>query len=177
MSCPCYIFELLFTARTRTAQICTECALYGYVLLIHPTSFLSPLTNAHASNTLSYVIKSTSLAADVKGKTPIFSKVLKAVSAVRGAASNILPGPRHSVNSLVLGDQDAVVHEIAFHHRRIAMKPPPTKDEDVQENPTEDVDKAHFSYIITRPTAFLKDGPSTRTVSASKSVSRYLRYF
>jgi hypothetical protein len=30
--------------------------------------------------------------------------------------------------------------------------------------------KAQFSYIVTRPTSFLKDGPSTKKVMASKSV-------
>ena len=32
---------------------------------------------------------------------------------------------------------------------------------------------AHFAYIITRPTTFLKDGRSIKKVSASKSVSGY----
>ena len=36
------------------------------------------------------------------------------------------------------------------------------------------VQVAKFSYIITRPTAFLKDGRSVKKVSASKSVSELL---
>ena len=142
--------------------------------LLFPLYRVPALTNSvvHLTAHYCYQYQATSLASDVKGKTPIFSKVLKTASAVRGAAANIMPGHRHSATSFSLEDQDALVQEIALHHRgrRSATKPPMDDGDDTKENSKEDEQRASFSYIITRPTAFLKDGPSTKKVSASKSV-------
>ena len=102
--------------------------------------------------------------------------MLKTASAVRGAASNILPGHRRSASCLTVEDQDAVVQEISMQHRgrhnaKKALKNNEDHDNDTKENSADDVEhRASFSYIITRPTAFLKDGPSVKKVAASKSV-------
>lgn len=96
-----------------------------------------------------------------------------------GAASNILPGHRRSATCLAVEDQDAVVQEISMQHRgpRNAKKALNNDDydedhgNDTKENSADDVEhRASFAYIITRPTAFLKDGPSVKKVAASKSV-------
>lgn len=180
---------------------------------IHYFSLFDVFSNAQA----------TSLAADVKGKTPVLSQILKTASVVKTAAAQVLPRGNSNNNNnnssnmdLLVKDHDAAIQEIARHHHRTSPAtssvppppPPPGKknakrqstrstgvasdtsssrsrssssfddnddDEDVswKENTTnedEEFVRAHFSYIITRPTALLKDGPSTKKVAASKSV-------
>lgn len=104
------------------------------------------------------MMQANSLTADIQGKTPIFSKVLKTANFVGGVASNVIPGNKPNSNNSNYQDLDAAIQEIALHHRG---KTPGSTDV-VREIAT-------FSYIITRPTPFLKDGPSTKKVSASKS--------
>jgi hypothetical protein len=110
----------------------------------------------------------------VHGTTPIFSKVLKAVA--------------HRRNHF-LRDQDAVIRQIAIEHG-LASAVTTTKgkadrengknknhrndndgsdeeEEDGKETPST---PANFSFIVTRATVLLKDGPSTKTLLASKSV-------
>lgn len=115
----------------------------------------------------------------MKGKTPIFSKVLKTASAVRVAAANILPNHGKNVkypSRCAVADQDAVVQEIVWHHRgrrRSHVVKKQHEDDNAKENCTGEETQhvlAKFAYIITRPTSFLKDGPSIKKVSASKSV-------
>jgi hypothetical protein len=79
-----------------------------------------------------------------------------------------------------VADQDAVVEEIVWHHRGRHRSHNVTKqheDDDAKENSNGEETQhalAEFAYIITRPTSFLKEGPSMKKVSASKSV-RVLR--
>lgn len=135
----------------------------------------------HVTRAFFFDSQASSLASDVKGKTPIFAKVLKTASAVGGAAANLLiPGHRRTASSLGVKDQEAVVQEIALHHRtrrsnveKVAADDDEEDDDDGKENSVADdtvEQQARFAYIITRPTAFLTDGPSTKKVSASKSV-------
>jgi hypothetical protein len=138
------------------------------------------------------------VAPNIKGKTPVFSKALKTLSAAR----TLLPGGRQNVsinftNGSSYGDHNNAVKEIARHHRRrnrlilgevntgSIPVAPHSKDahvgiknvkfdvEDEQENINSigEIRYANFSYIITRPTTFLKEGRSIKKVSASKSVS------
>lgn len=121
--------------------------------------------------------------------------MLKTASAVRVAATNLLP--KNSGGGAVnrpptrwaVADQDAVVREVVWHHRGrrsiTSTAQPLTNrgddDTNSKENNVEDDDDAAdhvlaaFSYIVTRPTAFLKDGPSVKKVSASKSVRSLAR--
>jgi hypothetical protein len=145
-------------------------------------------------------MQANSIASDVKGKTPIFSKALKTVSTVR----SFLPGRRSNMsisftNSSSHGDQNSVIREIACHHRRrnrlslgdistgsyakgsFSIGDEENREKNVQFNDNNDQENvneigmnhvkfAKFPYIITRPTTYLKDGPSLKKVSASKSV-------
>lgn len=134
--------------------------------------------------------QATSLASDVKGNTPVFSKVLKTAAVVGGAAANALPFvPASGERSLALQDQDAAVQEIARQHRRRRGRQRGNKengisssssgggktnntknDSNPQQQPQPPLERPHFAYILTRPTTLLKEGPSTRTVAASRSV-------
>ena len=91
--------------------------------------------------------KATSLAIDVRGRIPIMSKVIKTVA--------------HRRNTF-LQDQDAVIDRIGIEHglrkysdenRSLNMAPP------------------HFRFIVTRPSVLLQNGPSSKKLAASKSVS------
>jgi hypothetical protein len=106
--------------------------------------------------------------------------VLKTASAVRVAAANILPNHGKSMKTpshCAVADQDDVVQEIVWHHRgrrRSHNMAKHHEDDDAKENSNGEETQhvlAEFAYIITRPTSFLKDGPSIKKVSASKSVS------
>jgi hypothetical protein len=90
-------------------------------------------------------------------------------------------------------DQNAVMQEISRHHRRSCHTSPmentsnafqKTDDRDftqeqtmIDENNENIADSAKFAYIVTRPTTYLKDGPSVKKVSASKSVRFASLYF
>ena len=119
----------------------------------------------------------------------MFSKVLKAATVVGGAAAHALPFlPANGERSLALQDQDAVVQEIARQHRRrrrnrgnkensttsklssIDAKNDDDKNQTASDPQQVPLERPHFAYILTRPTTLLKDGPSTRTVAASRSV-------
>ena len=118
------------------------------------------------------------------GNTPLFSKVLKAVA--------------HRRNHF-LQDQDAVIRQIAVEHglasatlssKEKADKSDKENGNDAKDNiddgdgsedeenedgkETPSMPPANFSFIVTRATVLLKDGPSTKTLAASKSV-RVLR--
>ena len=117
----------------------------------------------------------------------MFSKVLKTATVMGGAAAHALPFVHSSgERSLALQDQDAVVQEIARQHRRrrrnrgnkenttkgciIDGTNDNAKKQDAGDLLELPLERPHFAYILTRPTTLLKDGPSTRTVSASRSV-------
>lgn len=61
--------------------------------------------------------------------------------------------PRHEA-LIVWSDQDAVLKHVAQQHSKKETKSTP----------------ASFSYNVTRPPPWLRDGPSTHTLAASKSV-------
>lgn len=79
----------------------------------------------------------------------MLSKVLKAVAQRR---------------NFFLRDQDAVVRKIASEHMLRNRQ---------QHNKNEDGNTTtpHFAFVVTRPTVLLQDGPSSKKLSASKSVS------
>jgi hypothetical protein len=105
----------------------------------------------------------------------MFSKVLKAVA--------------HRRNHF-LRDQDAVIRQIAMEHG-LVNSTVTTKTKSDKENDKDQKDddgdgdddneeepdgketpslSANFSFIVTRATVLLKDGSSTKTLAASKSV-------
>jgi len=118
---------------------------------------------------------------------------------VGGAAAHALPFvPATGERSLALQDQDAAVQEIARQHRRRRRQRgnkensnsssrkassksnnnskndhQETNNNTPQQQPTP-LERPHFAYILTRPTTLLKEGPSTRTVAASRSVRVFL---
>lgn len=116
--------------------------------------------------------QANSLAADIQGRTPILSKVLKTATVVGGAvAATAVPFATAGERSLALRDQDAAVQEMARQHRRRRRgnhNKENAKSAGVESSPP--LERPHFAYILTRPTTLLQEGPSTRTVSASKSV-------
>jgi hypothetical protein len=148
-----------------------------------------------------FLFQANSLAADLKGKTPIFSKVLKTASTVRG----LIPGRRHTsstnfANSVMYADQNAVMQEISRHHRRSchtslmentsnAFQKTDDRDftqeqmlidennENIADSNSNHSHSAKFAYIVIRPTTYLKDDPSIKKVSASKSVRFASLYF
>jgi hypothetical protein len=186
------------------------------------TTFLEmlyPLMIERQQSIQVFLYQATSLSSDVRGKTPMFSKVLKTASVV---GDIVRPGGKSS-NTLDSNHQDldSAIQVIAKHHHRTMTKQIPDKDHNTENvargtkqststisqhrtsmgstsRASTDIDdsssikendpslssstttnssrflsrtKAQFSYIVTRPTTFLKDGPSTKKVSASKSVS------
>jgi hypothetical protein len=121
----------------------------------------------------SFRSQATSLAADVTGSTPIFSKVLKTFA--------------HRRNHF-LRDQDAVVRLVARQHGLLASAATVEKENDADTNKddkdehdqdNDDDDKepttADFSFIVTRATVLLKDGPPSKKLAASKSVRSIYR--
>jgi len=97
--------------------------------------------------------------------------------------------------SLFLQDQDAVVRTIANEHgvgtpaaqsasvdrKSMASSSGSAAgggDEDDSEKENDGIGgaAAHFSFIITRPTVLLNDGPATKKLSASKSVRQLFRF-
>lgn len=101
-----------------------------------------------------FLFQATALAANAKGKTPMFSQFVKTLNRKR---------------SLFLQDQDAVIHFIDSQHRT-KQRNSSNSSSDGQENPP--ARRALFSYIVTRP-GVLRDGPSTKKLAASKSVSAH----
>ena len=81
---------------------------------------------------------------------PVMAKVLKTVAQIK--------------QSPFLKDQDAALHHIAVSHglKKTAGPDPNGAKENQQPN---------FSFIITRPTVLVRDGPSSRKLAASRSVS------
>jgi hypothetical protein len=95
-----------------------------------------------------------------------------------------------------LRDQDAVIRQIAVEHglasattsKTTTMTKTDKSDKENDNDPQNDKDgdgsddddeenkdgketpSANFSFIVTRATVLLKDGPSTKTLAASKSV-------
>ena len=140
--------------------------------------------------------KANSLASDMKGRVPILSKVLKTASSVRG----VFTGGRNNSNnsnvpfsaSMMNKDQNAAIQTIASNHRRTSTNrlslsdPHRMNDENhfitnndnienydvskVESKQSSNDSEAKFAYIITRPTTFLRDGPTVKKLSASKSV-------
>jgi len=108
----------------------------------------------------------------MKGHTPLFSQVLKTATVVGGAAVNALPFVSAGEKSQAMLDQDAAVQEMARQHKRRRR----TKENNNNNHPDDEapLERPHFAYIVTRPTALLKEGPSTRTVAASKSVRTFV---
>ena len=141
--------------------------------------------------------KANSLASDMKGRVPILSKVLKTASSVRGVFTG---GRNNSNNSnvpfsasMMNKDQNAAIQTIASNHRRtstnrLSLSDPHsmndenhfvTNNDDIENYDVSIVESkqfssnhsdAKFAYIITRPTTFLRDGPTVKKLSASKSV-------
>lgn len=109
--------------------------------------------------------QANSLASDTKGRTPVFSKVLKSARTAGTMANNVLRNrSNHQSNDAqaavdTLADLDSCIHEIAFHHKRSTSS--------ANNNSTRG--GAKFAYIVTRPTNFLQDGISQGKVAASKS--------
>jgi len=110
--------------------------------------------------------QSTSLASDLNGKTPIFSRVLKTAAYRRG---------------LYLRDQDKVIQTVAREHRVGSGRARKDDDgaeidvgnddgkENAAENPSPPPPPPHFSFVVTRPSVFLSEGPASKKLSASKS--------
>lgn len=72
---------------------------------------------------LSTFVQASSVASDVKGKTPIFSKALKTLSSAR----SLFPAGRQNVcvnftNSSLHSDHQSVIKEISRHHRRYSNR-------------------------------------------------------
>jgi hypothetical protein len=109
-----------------------------------------------------FLYQATSLAADVNGYTPKFSGVVKKVAVT-------------SKRSQFLKDQDAAIQQIAeYHHgkndspKEAADKENEDEDEDYDSFEDKENSAPHFSYIITRPPGYRKEG-TKKKLSASKS--------
>jgi hypothetical protein len=103
------------------------------------------------------------------------SKVLKAVAQRR---------------NLFLRDQDAVVRKIASEHKLLRSSSRQKQQQQQHKGGGEAQDGCsaasttmtatttpHFAFVVTRPTVLLQDGPSSKKLSASKSVSVPLSLF
>jgi hypothetical protein len=89
----------------------------------------------------------------------MLSKVLKAVAQRR---------------NLFLRDQDAVVRKIASEHKLLRSSRQQQQHKDETDGCSTTMTAAaipHFAFVVTRPTVLLQDGPSSKKLSASKSVS------
>ena len=95
-----------------------------------------------------FLFQSTSLASDVTGQTPVLSKFVKSTTRRR--------------DQFML-DLDSVMKRIAEEH---GLRP-------CKSNQSKDVDqlRPHFSFVVTRPTILLQNGPGCKRLFASKSVS------
>ncbi|GKY99705.1 hypothetical protein MPSEU_000924500 [Mayamaea pseudoterrestris] len=95
-----------------------------------------------------FLFQSCSLATDLNGKTPVLSKIVKSVTK-RGNQS--------------IRDQDFIVKFINAQHQ-------PDEQENVEgSSSNNDSTKPLFSFLITRPTVLIKDGPSSKKLAPSKS--------
>ena len=65
-------------------------------------------------------------------------------------------------NNPFLADQEAALQHLAGQHRGRA------RDRSNDEN--DDASDPNFSYIVIRPSVLMRDGPSMRKLSASRSV-------
>lgn len=116
-------------------------------------------------------MQASSLASDTRGNTPVLSRILKNVRNVQGVASHALQQrkaqEKNELHVNDLADQDSAVRYIGQQHRgKRALSGKKSK-----QRPSF-VERAYFSYVVTRPTSFLTDaGPSSKKISASKSVS------
>jgi hypothetical protein len=122
-------------------------------------------------------MQATSVTMDVHGKVPLFSMALKTATTVASNIVNRTLAPNSN------RDHDTAVQQVALHHkksrateRRRTSFAGDDNDQDSKENSTTGPspscasERAKFAYIVTRPTAFLTDGPSsTKKVAASKS--------
>jgi hypothetical protein len=93
-----------------------------------------------------FLFQATALASDDKGKVPLFSKVVKK-TVQRG-------------KSAYLEDMDAAIQYIHSQHKK--------KKQNAAEDPKWRAPL--FPYIVTRPGS-LREGPSSKKLAASKSVS------
>jgi hypothetical protein len=109
-----------------------------------------------------FLFQANSLASDTKGRTPVFSKVLKSARTAGALAHNVLRNRSNHQSTAAnpgtpdaLADLDSCIHEIAAQHKRSDSNNGPAK----------------FAYIVTRPTTFLQDGTSQggNVAVASKS--------
>jgi hypothetical protein len=133
-----------------------------------------------------FLYQATSLANNtINGSTPILSHLFKAVAQVAAG----------SKTSSFLYDQDMVMNEISFqhyystnHHNQSTTTTDSTKNKTIssgtkienQENYNTSINNAdektqpscqpHFSYIVTRPTSLINDGPSSKKLVSTKSV-------
>ena len=98
-----------------------------------------------------FLLQATSLASDITGRTPVFSKVVKTTTRRR--------------DQFML-DLDAVMKRIATEHGLRTS----TNNNDENQNPK----APHFSFLVTRPTILLQNGPGCKRLFASKSVRLYL---
>jgi NmrA-like family len=101
--------------------------------------------------------KSTSLSSDIQGATPVLSKLVKVLAHATG-------------RTLQLTDHDGVMEYLAMEHGRYAANkrnPEVRKSQPTDSSPRH----PHFHYLVTRPTVLVKDGPASKRLCASKSVS------
>jgi hypothetical protein len=129
------------------------------------------------SNLLDFCGQSTSLASDLSGKTPVLSKLVKAMAHATG-------------RTFQLGDNDVAMKFIATQHRCIGPDNNLTlKDKEnnkarakltsgagVPVNASAQSSSSppgppHFHYLVLRPTLLITEGPALKRLSASKSVS------
>ncbi|KAL7566653.1 hypothetical protein ACA910_017719 [Epithemia clementina (nom. ined.)] len=93
-----------------------------------------------------FLLQSTSLASDVTGQTPVFSKLVKTTTRRRDQ---------------FMIDLDAVMKRIAVEH---GMRPRQNV-----ENQDPNPEQPNFSFVVTRPTILLQNGPGCKRLFASKS--------
>jgi hypothetical protein len=101
----------------------------------------------------------------MRGTTPVLSKVVKVLAHATG-------------RTLQLTDHDGVMQYLAMEHGRHSAKlrlagdryngkPEGQKGSSPDPSPR----PPHFHYLVTRPTVLVKDGPASKRLCASKSVS------
>jgi NmrA-like family len=103
--------------------------------------------------------KSTSLSSDIQGATPALSKLVKVLAHATG-------------RTLQLTDHHGVMEYLAMEHGRYQYAAHQRNPEVRKRQSTDSSPRPpHFHYLVTRPTVLVKDGPASKRLCASKSVS------